>query len=89
MQDDYNDDENEHDNAVNIDHDCHDEKRQCRCNPNDSLAVTEKVCLDTQEQIANDIQSAYNGGLVYKEAKEKLVRIQKVLPVEKVPSETI
>ena len=76
-----NDDDNEDDDIGNIDHE--------KSNPNDSLAVIEEVCLDTQEQIANDIQSAYNGGLVNKEAKEKLERIQKVLPVEKVPSETI
>ena len=51
--------------------------------------IREEVCLDTQEQIANDIQSAYNEGLVSKDAKEKLQKFQRVLPIEKVPSETI
>ena len=79
IQDDCNDDDNEDDDT--IDHDCR-ESNESSCNSNDSLAVIEEVCLDTQEQIANDIQSAYNGGLVSTEAKEKLQKLQKVLPIK-------
>ena len=86
QDDDADDDDNEDDG--NFDHDSN-ETSESSCNSSDSLAVVEEVCLDTQEQIANDIQSAYNEGLVSKNAKEKLQKFQRVLPIEKVPSETI
>jgi len=58
----------------------------------DALAVIREVCLETQEQVSKDIQSVYEGGVVSKEAKEKLHKYQKALrsfPVKKLPSDTI
>ena len=80
QDDDADDDDNEDD--YTIDHDDH-ETSEKSCNSSDSLAIIEEVCLDTQEQIANDIDSAYNEGLVSKDAKEKLQKFQRVLPIKK------
>ena len=70
------------DDIDNIDVDCNSE-----VNLDDSLAVAiaQEVCLDTQDQLENDVQSAYSRGLITKEGKE----IQKALPVERLPSDTI
>jgi len=35
---------------------------------NDALAVVKEVCLEAQEEISKDIQSAHDGGVVSKEA---------------------
>ena len=88
VQDDYTDDDDDNEDDHAVDHNC-DESGESSCNLSESLAVIEEVCIETQEQISNDLQSAYNGGLVSKETKEKLQKFQKVLPIEKVPSETI
>ena len=74
------------DDIDNIDIDCNSE-----VNLDDSLAVAiaQEVCLDTQDQLENDVQSAYSRGLITKEGKEKLHKIQKALPVERLPSDTI
>ena len=61
----YNDNEDDH----TVDHNC-DESSESSCNLSESLAVIEEVCIETQEQISNDLQSAYNGGLVSKETEE-------------------
>ena len=81
--DDNDDDDDDNDN---IDIDCNSEE-----NLDDSLAVAiaQEVCLDTQDQLENDVQSAYSTGLITKEGKEKLHKIQKALPVERLPSDTI
>ena len=39
--------------------------------------------------MADDLRSGYNGGLISKETDEKLQKMQKILPIKKVPSETI
>lgn len=86
-QDDSIDDDDSEDDD-DIDHNSHDSNENSQ-NLSDSLAVIEEVCLETKEQMADDLQSAYNGGLISKETNEKLQKMQKVLPIEKVPSETI
>ena len=55
----------------------------------DSLknTIIEEVCLETQNQIESDLNSAYNEGLVNNEVKEKLQKIQ--LPIERITSDTI
>ena len=60
------------DDIDNIDIDCNSE-----VNLDDSLAVAiaQELCLDTQDQLENDVQSAYNRGLIAKEGKEKLHKI--------------
>ena len=84
LPDDNGDDDD--DDIDNIDIDCDSE-----VNSDDSLAVAivQEVCLDTQDQLENDVQSAYSRGLITKEGKEKLHKIQKALPVERLPSDTI
>ena len=88
VRDDYSDDDDDNEDDHVVDHNC-DESGESSCNLSESLAVIEEVCIEMQEQISNDLQYAYNGGLVSKETKEKLQKFQKVLPIEKVPSETI
>ena len=54
-----------------------------------AVATVQEVCLDTQDELGNDVQSAYSGGLVTKEEKENLHKMQKALPVEQLLSDTI
>ena len=82
IQDDDDDDDNVDDNTPDDEND----ENAYGC---DSLAIIEEVCLETKEQVSNDIQSAYDVGLLSKEGKEKLQKIQKVLPVNKLKSDTI
>ena len=71
-----------------VDHNSHDSSENSH-NLSDSLAVIEEVCLETKEQMADDLRSIYNGGLISKETNEKLQKMQKILPIKKVTSETI
>jgi len=63
-----------------------------RAGDDDALAVVKEVCLETQEEVSKDIQSAYDWGVVSKEIKEKLHKLQKALrffPVKKLSFDTI
>lgn len=77
---------NDDDDIDNIDIDC-----ESDTDLDDSLAeaIIQEVCLDTKDQLEIDVQSAYSRGLVTKEGKEKLQKMQKALPVERLPSDTI
>ena len=74
------------DDIDNIDIDCNSD---INLDDTSAVAIVQEVCLDTQDQLKNDVHSAYSGGLVTKEGKERLHKMQKALPVEHLSSDTI
>ena len=76
------------DDIDNIDIDC-DSTSDINLDDPLAVAIVQEVCLDTQDQLKNDVHLAYSGGLVTKEGKKRLHKMQKALPVERLPSDTI
>ena len=73
------------------DFDYDDDNVAAASNSNESLknSVIKEVCLETQCEIENDLNSAYKEGLVTTEAKAKLQKTKDILPVRKIQSDTI